>query len=186
MSFFINRQPSWLVKALNRSPNDDSGVPNFIPDTIAPSVDIFGWEALQRMRTGSFTGAVGVESVQPAISVGADPDWVGILGKTVVPPGVALRIMTGLHIQHNDNAASRIMWFGLLDREGGSTGIPTETGPATAIQNDTPLVATRVFFLRPLETFVGRIRALGAAKTLSIFYTWIDLKEGEYISGQIF
>ncbi len=184
MSFFINRQPSWLVKALNRAPNDDSGVPNFIPDTIAPSVDVFGWEALQRMRTGDFEGANGIENVHPAVTV----DWPTGLGLPggVVPPTVPLRIMTGLHIQHNDVGLIASMWFGVLDREGNSTGLPTETGVVGLIPDGMPLVCTRVFFLRPLETFVGRIRGLSPLANLRILYTWIDLQEGEYIPGLLF
>jgi len=180
MAFFINRQPAWLVKALNRSPADDSGVPNFIPDTIAPSVDVFGWEALQRMRSASSTAAVGIEQVFPTLS----EDWVSVLGgNPQVPPDVSLRIIISMHIQHNLVAASLIMWFGVLDREGGSTGIATETGTGTTIPQSTPLCIRRPVFLRPTESIIGRVRGLNPAATLNIFYTWIDLQEGEYIAG---
>ncbi len=179
MAFFINRQPAWLVKALNRSPNDDSGVPNFIPDTITPTVDVFGWEALQRMRSSTSAGAAGVEQVFPALS----EDWVGSILGNVVPRSVALRIITSMHIQHIGVVANLIMWFGVLDREGGSTGIATETGTGTVIPQSTPLCIRRPVFLRPLETIIGRVRGLNVAATLNIFYTWIDLQEGEYIPG---
>ncbi len=186
MAYRINRTLGWIGESLDRARGGglagDASNPSVIPDVILPKVDIFGWEALQRMKTATATAAVGIESVQPALS----DDWVGILGGAGVPRSVALRIMTGVHIEHDDTAAARRMWFGVLDREGGSTGLPTETGSATLIPNDTPLVVTRVFFLRPLETFVGRIRLLGLTSFLTIFYTWIDLREGEYISGQIF
>jgi len=179
MSFFINRQPSWLVKALNRSPNDDTGVPNFIPDTITPTVDVFGWEALQRSRSAISNAALGIEQVFPALSA----DWVGSILGNVVPRSVPLRIITAMHIQHNLVAANLIMWFGVLDREGASTGVATETGTGTTIPQSTPLCITRPVFLRPLETIIGRVRGLNPAAELRINYTWIDLQEGEYIPG---
>jgi len=179
MSFFINRQPSWLVKALNRSPNDDSGVPNFVPDTITPTVDVFGWEALQRMRSASAVAAPGIEQVFPALS----EDWVGAITGNVVPRSVSLRIIIAMHIQHILIVANLPMWFGVLDRENGSTGIATETGTGTLIPESTPLCIRRPVFLRPTETIIGRVRGLNPIATLAIFYTWIDLQEGEYIPG---
>ncbi len=193
MAYEINRTLGWIGTALDRArgKSQDGSDPRVIPDLIMPKVDVFGWEALQRMKTDISIAAVGVDTVGPAVT----EDWPATITSTggVVPPRVALRVITGVHILHDDTIgpfdpgrSGRRMWFGVIDREGGSTGVPTETGPVGDIIANTPLVCTRIFFLRPLENFIGRIRAINAAAQLRIVYTWIDLKEGEYISGQIF
>jgi len=181
MAYEINRTLSWIGEALDRArgKGQDGSDPRSIPDIIQPKVDVFGWDALQRMRTASSTAAVGIEQVFPAISA----DWPGGITGNVVPRSVPLRVITAMHIQHNLVAANLIMWFGVLDREGGSTGVATETGTGTTIPQSTPLCIRRPVYLRPLETIIGRVRGLNPAATLQIFYTWIDLREGEYVQS---
>ncbi len=182
MAYEINRTLGWIGEALDRArgKGNDSTNPRVVPDVILPKVDIFGWDSFQRMKSDFATAAVGVESVFPTLS----PDWQsGLGGNASVPPGIALRVITSMHIQHNLIAANLIMWFGVLDREGGSTGIATETGTGTTIPQSTPLCIVRPVYLRPTETIVGRVRGLNPAATLQIFYTWIDLREGEYIQS---
>ncbi len=192
MAYEINRTLGWIGTALDRArgKSQDGSDPRVIPNVILPKVDVFGWEALQRMKTAISIAAVGVDNVLPLVN----DDWpAGVGGGGVVPPSVALRIVTGLHLLHDDELGpfdpgrnGHRMWVGVLDREGGSTAVPTETGPVGDIVSNTPLACTRVFFLRPLENFIGRVRAINALRQLRAVYTWIDLKEGEYISGQIF
>ncbi len=182
MAYEINRTLGWIGEALDRArgKGNDSSNPRVVPDVILPKVDVFGWDAFQRMKTANSTAAVGIEQVFPAL----DADWGAPLGGNAsVPPGVALRVITSMHIQHNLVAANLIMWFGVLDREGGSTGVATETGTGTTIPQSTPLCIRRPVYLRPLETIIGRVRGLNAAATLQIFYTWIDFREGEYLQS---
>jgi len=181
VAFEINRTLSWIGESLDRArgKGNDAANPRVIPDVILPKVDVFGWDAFQRLRTANSTAAVGIEQVFPALS----EDWVGSILGNVVPRSVGLRVITSMHIQHNLVAANLIMWFGVLDREGGSTGVATETGTGTTIPQSTPLCIIRPVYLRPTETIIGRVRGLNAAATLQIFYTWIDLKEGEYIDS---
>ncbi len=188
MPYKINRRPSWIGSALNRvfgaqGGGGDTSNPEVIPDVILPGLDIFGWQAYQNMRTGTNTAAVGIENVTPPVNA----DWVDDgAGGGEVPSGnplIALRLMLAMHIQHGAVAGNLIMWFGILDREGGSTGIPTETGTASTIPNNSPLNIIRPFFLRPTESFVGRVRGLNAASFLSLFFTWIDFPEGEYVKS---
>ncbi len=181
MAYEINRTLGWIGESLDRArgKGTDASNPSVIPDVILPKVDVFGWDAFQRMKSDENSAAAGVESVFPAQTV----DWPGALVGNVVPDSVALRVLTGMHIQHNGFAANLIMWFGILDREGGSTGIPTETGTAGLIPQSTPLNITRPVYLRARETIVGRVRGLNVIATLQIFYTWIDFKQGEYIQS---
>ncbi len=181
-AYEINRTLGWIGEALDRArgKGSDSTNPRVVPDVIMPKVDVFGWDSFQRMKTASSQAVAGIEQVFPALSA----DWQAELGgNAAVPPGVALRVITSMHIQHIGFVANLIMWFGVLDREGGSTGIATETGTGTAIPQSTPLCIVRPVYLRPTETIIGRVRNLNAGATLNIFYTWIDFREGEYIQS---
>jgi len=172
MAFFINKQPDWLVKALGRAPKEDSGPPNFIPDTISPTVDTFGWDRYGGVQYDTSVGAASAVQVFPDIISG---EWIG----AGVVPELVVRLIYNCHVEHDDDT-NRQCWLVMRDRSTG-TEIKVATDTAGLLQPKFfPTAITRPFLLRPRELMIGRCQTITAGKKLTMRYSWIDFNPGEY------
>lgn len=178
MAFVINRSLTWIGNALNRALGVGGGGttgPGVVPDVIVPGIDVFGWERIDQIKSDVNQGAVGVQTVDPKVTV----DWVaGPTFPAVVPDGI-VRIMLYAHMQHND-PVSRRCWLVYLDRlTNAEVKVPVDT--TDTLPAGVPAAAVRPFILRGGDGFLGRTISMAVGSAGTIRYTWLDLKEGEYV-----
>ncbi len=176
MAFFINKQPRWLLKALNIAPTEDTGPPNFIPDTISPAVDVLGWQRYDEILYDNVTGAADVLSIFPNVN----ESWVSVLGGFAAVPPDTLRVIYNVHTEHDDDTDRRT-WLVIRDRITLAELKVANDGAGIVQPKFYPTAVTRPILLRTGDTIIGRVQALTLGNKLSMRYSWIDLTPGEYI-----
>jgi len=158
----IRRSITWIRKSLQITEKTTN--PGAVEGIIVPSIDTFGWEALEDPTVVRTIG-VAVNSIASA----------------VVPADV-LRLVLAASVQTNDTVQAFTMWIEHVD---------AETNLATSVMRpvDVPISAItirvgleRLVVMRPGDSLRGRSSpATGVGLDLRLTVRSIDLPIGEYV-----